>query len=568
MSQPVLLIADDDAAVRGAVERDVLQRYGDSCTVLAVASGSAALEELRALKLRGVPVALVLSDQRMPGMTGVELLREAARLHPDARRVLLTAYADSDVAIAAINQAGVQQFLVKPWAPAEERLYPVLDDLLEEWQATAAPTSTGLRVVASRWSADGHHLRDFLERNGVPHLWLDLEEDDEAAALLQAAGVPGPQSLPLVVFEDGSTLERPSDPVLAERIGLSTTVRADVYDVVIIGAGPAGLAAAVHASAEGYRVLVVERHAPGGQAGMSARIENYLGFPVGLSGGELARRALAQAKRFGAEFVTPVAAVDVGRSGNRSVIRLSNGETVAARALLIAAGVSYRRIHVPGADRLVGAGVYYGGALTEAVRVAGRDVHVLGAGNSAGQAALHLARFARSVTLLARHQDLARTMSRYLRDRLESLPNMRVQTGCELVAVQGEETLDALVLRYGGGGPAARVPSYALFVFVGASAQTEWLASAVQRDSRGFILSGPDVTTDGRRPAGWTAGRDPFLLETSTEGIFVAGDVRHRLVGGVAAAVGEGNMAAQLIHQYLSGSTPRPRRPRIAVGAS
>jgi thioredoxin reductase (NADPH) len=572
--QPVLLAVDDDAGVREAVTRDLLQRYGESYRVLAAASGVSAVQELRRLKLRGVPVALVLSDQRMPGMSGVDLLRHAALLYPDARRVMLTAYADSDAAIGAINKAGVQQFLLKPWTPAEERLYPVLDELLDDWQSTAAPAVGGLRVVSSRWSADGHHLRDYLERNRVPHRWLDLEADDEAAALLQAASsgtTASPAgrtpSLPLVIFDDGSILERPAAAELAQRIGLSTNAQAEVYDVVIVGAGPAGLAAAVHASAEGYRVLLVERDAPGGQAGLSAHIENYLGFPVGLSGADLARRALAQAKRFGAELVTPVAAIGVRLDGGQTRVQLSNGDTVRARALLIAAGVAYRRLDVPGADRLVGRGVYYGGALTEAVRVSGRDVHVLGGGNSAGQAALHLARFARSVTLLVRPQSLASSMSRYLRDRLAATPNVVVRTGCNLLEVQGEAHLETLVLRDEAVGAVDVAPSFGLFVFIGASAATEWLSGVVQRDPQGFILSGGDVMRGGQRPAGWSAPRDPFLLETSAEGIFAAGDVRRRLIRGVAAAVGEGNMAAQLIHQHLTGLALRPRRAAAMAGS-
>jgi thioredoxin reductase (NADPH) len=567
MLHPVILAVDDDAAVLAALRRDLLQRYGEEYLVLVAPSAAAALQELRKLKLRGLAVALIVSDQRMPGMPGVELLRRAAQLFPDARRVLLTAYADTDVAIAAINAAGVQQYLLKPWTPAEERLYPVLDELLEEWQATTAPTDGGLRVVSSRWSADGHHVRDFLVRNQVPHRWYDLEDDDEAAALLTAAAAEREAALPLLILGDGTVLERPSDAEIGERIGLSTNARTDLYDVVIIGAGPAGLAASVHAASEGHRVLLVERQAPGGQAGMSARIENYLGFPVGLSGVELARRALAQARRFGVELVTPVEATAVRLDAGQPRVALSNGTEVSARALLIASGVTYRRLEVAGADRLTGAGVYYGGALTEAVRVSGRDVHVLGAGNAAGQAALHLARFARSVTILSR-SPRPNAMSRYLRDRIEKMPNVRVRGGCELIDVVGGSSLEHLLLRDSASGASEQIESFALFVFIGATAQTEWLAGVVQRDAAGFIYTGPDVMRAGRRPAGWSAPRDPYLLETNAPGIFVAGDVRHGVGRGVAAAVGEGNMAAQLINQHLHGLALRPRRTAEAVAAS
>jgi thioredoxin reductase (NADPH) len=565
-NRPVLLAVDDDAAVLAAVVRDLLDRYGEEYRVVGVGSGSAALRELKALRLRAEPVALILADQRMPGMTGVELLGAASRIEPQARRVLLTAYADTDVAIAAINDASVHQYLQKPWDPPAERLYPVLDALLDAWRSVAAAPVSGVRVVASQWSADAHHIRDFLARNLVPYRWLDIETDDDALALLAAAGHDREPALPLVVLGDGSVLERPTGVELAERIGLATCARSDVYDVVIVGAGPAGLAAAVHASSEGYRTLLLERQAPGGQAGLSARIENYLGFPVGLSGRELARRALAQAKRFGAEIVTPVEAVGLRVEGDYQVVTLSDGQEVASRALLVAAGVQYRRLELPGVEALVGAGVFYGGAVTEAVRMAGRDVHILGAGNAAAQAALHLARFARSVTLLARGDDLQMTMSRYLRDRVDATRNIRVRTRCEVTAASGDRWLRELTLTTVEG--RQTVAAFALFVFIGASAQTGWVDGVLQRDARGFIYSGPELMRNGQRPPGWNARRDPFLLETNVPGIFVAGDVRHRLAKGVAAAVGEGNMAAQLIHQHLTTSALRAARQEpVAAGS-
>jgi thioredoxin reductase (NADPH) len=575
MTHPVLLVVDDDAAVLGALGRDLLQRYGERFRVVRLGGGAVALQELQKLKLRGARVALLLVDQRMPGMPGLELLSHARRIYPDAKRVLLTAYADMDAAITAINDVGLDHFLLKPWDPPGEKLYPVLDDLLGDWEANAVPATAGVRVVSSRWSAEGHHVRDFFERNLIPYRWLDLETDDEAGAVLAAAravlgtaGAGRDPAMPLVVFEDGSVLEQPSDTQVAARIGLSTQARTERYDVVIAGAGPAGLAAAVHAAAEGHRTLVIEQHAPGGQAGLSARIENYLGFPVGLSGGDLARRALAQAKRFGAEIISPVEVQRLRLDAGYPVLELSSGSQVSARALLIATGVQYRRVDVPGIERLVGAGVYYGGALTEAMRIAGRDVHVLGGGNSAAQAALHLARFARSVTLLVRQQQLSGTMSRYLRERIAQAPGIHVRTGCSLEAVEGDAWLKTLVLRDAMAGGTELVPAFALFVFIGASTRTQWTDGVLRRDARGFIYSGADVMRGSSRPAGWAAARDPFLLETNVAGVFVAGDVRHGLARGVAAAVGEGNLAAQLMHQHLNGVALRSKRPEPVTASA
>jgi thioredoxin reductase (NADPH) len=570
MQRPVIMTVDDDASVLGALGRDLLARYGERFDVRRLASAAVAEQELQQLRLQGVPVALLLVDQRMPGMTGIELLRRARRLYPDARRVLLTAYADTDAAIAAINEVGLDQYLLKPWHPPEERLYPPLDDLLEEWTARATPADAGIRVVSSRWSAEGHHVRDFLARNLVPHSWLDLEDDDGAAALLNAAARGAEPRLPLVVLDDGTVMERPSDPELAARIGFASQTHDDLYDVVIAGAGPAGLAAAVHASSEGYRVLLVEQHAPGGQAGLSARIENYLGFPVGLSGGELARRALAQARRFGAELVSPVSVEGLRLHAGMPVLSLSNGLQVTGRTLLVATGVQYHRSEVLGVDRLSGAGVYYGGALTEALRVAGRDVHILGGGNSAGQAALHLSRFARSVTLLVRGARLTSTMSQYLRERIEQARNIHVRAECAVEAAEGTARLERLRVRDVATGVVETLATSSLFIFIGASAQTDWADGVLARDPRGFIYSGADVMRDGHRPGGWSAPRDPFHLETNVAGIFVAGDVRHGLVKGVAAAVGDGNMAAQLLHQHLNALALRlpDRQPPMAMAAA
>jgi thioredoxin reductase (NADPH) len=570
MSQPVLFAVDDDPAVLAAVGRDLLGRYGTRWRVRRAASGAGALSELRRLRLRGERVALLLVDQRMRGLSGVGLLREARKLFPGAKRVLLTAYADTDAAIAAINDAGLDHYLLKPWDPPEDRLFPVLDDLLDAWRTEAAPEERGIRVVASRWSAEGHDVRDFLTRNLVPFRWLDPDADDDAGQLLHAAAEAGPPALPLVVLEDGAMLARPSHAELAARVGLEARVRADVYDVVILGAGPAGLAAAVHVASEGRRTLLVERHAPGGQAGLSARIENYLGFPVGLSGGDLARRAVAQARRLGAELVSPVEATGLRIEGGHRVVTLSDGRSVAARAVLIASGVQYARLDVPGADRLNGRGIYYGGALTESVRLSGEDVHVLGGGNSAGQAAMHLARSARSVTLLVRRSALRPSMSGYLRDRIAATSNIRVRTDCALTGVAGGDRLTGLSLRDLTTGASMDVSTAALFVFIGATPHTDWLDGTVLRDAQGFVLSGADVVRGGRRPAGWTAARDPLPLETSMAGVFVAGDVRRGPTRGVGAAVGEGTMAAQLMHQYLErdepASTAVPPAAAAAVG--
>jgi thioredoxin reductase (NADPH) len=564
MRRAVILAVDDDAAVLAAVTRDLLRRYGERWRVLRASSGAAALRTLRRLKLADERVALLLVDQRMPGMSGVAFLRQALQLFPDAKRVLLTAYADTDAAIAAINQVALDHYLLKPWDPPDEKLFPVLDDLLDAWRAGAAPPDAGLRVVASRWSAEGHRIRDFLARNLVPYRWLDGDGDPEATALLAAAGVEA-RSLPLVVLPDGRTLLAPTDAELGEATGQRARAATSFYDVVIVGAEPAGLAGAVYAASEGRRTLVIERHAPGGQAGLSSRIENYLGFPAGLSGGDLARRAVAQARRFGAELLTPVEAVALRLDGGYPVVTLSNGDEVAGRTLLITAGVRYTRIGMANAERLTGAGIYYGGALTEALSTAGQDLYVLGGGNSAAQAALHLARYARSVTLLVR-RTLQQAMSRYLIERVEAAANVHVRDGCELIAVHGEARLEALTLRDAASGIAQRVETSSLFVFIGATAQTGWLDGIVQRDARGFIYTGPDVMRGGRRPPGWTPARDPYLLETNVPGVFVAGDVRHRIIKGIASAVGEGSMAAQFIHQHLnSASQRREPRPLAAV---
>lgn len=565
MAKPVILAVDDEPTVLNAVARDLRKEYGADYAIMRADSGIAALEAVRELSRRDQSVALFVVDQRMPGMTGVEFLREAIVLYPDARRILLTAYADTDAAIRAINEVRLDHYLMKPWDPPDQHLYPVLTDLLDSWRANVQPRFDGVRLIAHRWSTDGHHARDFLARNLIPYQWLDAEENPEAARLL-ALIEPGDAALPILVFPDGSHLSRPTSAEIAERVGLRLHAETDAYDLVIVGAGPAGLAAAVYGASEGLRTLLIEREAPGGQAGMSSRIENYLGFPVGLSGGDLARRAVAQASRFGAEILTPAEATALRIQDGYPVVALAGGHEVRAQALLIATGVAYRLLDVPGADRFAGTGVYYGAAITEAMAARGETVFVLGGGNSAGQAAMYLSRFASSVTLLVRGRSLDATMSRYLIAQIEETENIAVRTGAEVAELQGDDHLDAIVVASRDGGDTETLPARALFIFIGALPRTDWLGDVVARDGRGFILSGPEVMRDGKRPRGWTAARDPLWLETSVPGIFVAGDVRHRSIKRIASAVGEGAMAVQFVHTHLNGPVLAPRRPMAPAG--
>jgi thioredoxin reductase (NADPH) len=565
MEKPVIFAVDDEQSVLAAVARDLRKRYGADYRVMRAASGTEALELLRELKLRGEPVALLVVDQRMPEMTGVALLREAIVLHPDAKRVLLTAYADTDAAIRAINEVKLDHYLMKPWHPPEENLYPVLDDLIDDWRANYQPPFEGVRVIGHRWSADGHRVRDFLARNLIPYRWFDIESDPEAAELRTLAGADS-APLPLVVFPDGTSISSPTVAALAERLGLHTRAAAESYDLVIVGGGPSGLAAAVYGASEGLRTLLIEREAPGGQAGMSSNIENYLGFPVGLSGGDLARRAVAQARRFGAEILSPMEAVSLRSQDGYHIVSLSGGASVISQALLVSTGVSYRLLDVPGADRLAGAGLFYGAALTEAIAVRDQDVLVVGGGNSAGQAAVYLARYARSVTILVRGKSLADTMSRYLVERLDEMQNVSVRTRVEVSELHGEQRLDAVSIHDSESGSTDAVVAGAVFVFIGAVPRTEWLEGALQLDGQGFILTGSDLQrARGTRPPGWTVSREPFWIETGVPGIFAAGDVRHRSTKRIASAVGEGAMAVQFVHQHLRGPVLAPR-PLVPAG--
>jgi thioredoxin reductase (NADPH) len=553
MTKPVLLTVDDDPEVLRAVERDLRHRYADRYGVLRAGSGAIALNALRQLKKRNNPVGLMLVDQRMPQMSGVEFISQAMDLFPDAKRVLLTAYADTDAAIRAINQARIHHYLLKPWDPPEEQLYPVLDDLLEDWQASFRPPFEGVRVVGNRWSRHSYELRDFLARNHVPYQWLDVESPGDEARRLATSLDGGDLRLPMVFFSDGTSLAEPTTAELAAKLGLRTRADLAFYDLLIIGGGPAGLAAAVYGASEGLHTVMIEREAPGGQAGMSSRIENYLGFPSGLSGGDLARRAVTQARRFGVEILAPQEATAVRVEGPSRIVTLADGTELGCKALLVATGVSYRKLDIPGADRLQGSGVYYGAAMTEAASCKGEDVYIVGGANSAGQAAMYFSKYARRVVMLVRGDSLSSSMSQYLIDEINKTENIHVEPHTQVVEAHGNQHLEAISISCRDSGATERLPAGALFIFIGAEPRTDWLAGVVERDERGFVLSGPDLMRDGRRPKGWTVDRDPWLLETSVPGIFVVGDVRHGSVKRVASGVGEGAIAVQFIHQYLSG---------------
>jgi thioredoxin reductase (NADPH) len=547
--KPILLTVDDDPGVSRAVARDLRRHYGEDYRVVRTESGPQALETLRELKLRGDPVAVLLADHRMPEMSGLEFLEEAMDLFPRARRALLTAYADTDAAIEAINVVDLDHYLLKPWDPPEEKLYPVIDALIEMWLDTDEQTGGRTQVVGHRWSARSFEVRDFLARNSVPYRWLSTEEP-EGRRLLAAAGVDA-TSIPLVVTPDGDSLVEPTMSELAARVGLSTTPAIDFYDVVIVGGGPAGLGAAVYAASEGLRTVLVERQATGGQAGQSARIENYLGFPDGVTGTQLTDRARRQAHKFGAEILTTRDVVGLDVRASSRAVRFADGGEVVAHAVLLATGISYRKLGVPGADGLTGRGVFYGSASTEASACGGEDVYIVGAANSAGQAAVFLSQHARQVTLLVRGENLERSMSYYLVRQIEEIPNIDVRLTTEVVEAHGNDHLEELTLCNTRAGAQETVRAGYLFVFIGAEPRTGWLDGVVARDERGFVLTGPDALRDGQRPRGWDLDRDPYHLESSVPGVFAAGDVRANSIKRVASAVGEGAMAIQLLHRYL-----------------
>src|SRR5882762_7396898 len=555
MAKPVLLTVDDDREVLRAIERDLRRQYASDYRVLRAESGPAALEILRELKVRNSAVALFLVDQRMPGLSGVEFLEQAITIYPDAKRVLLTAYADTDAAIAAINEAGINHYLLKPWDPPEENLYPILDDLFEDWQAAFPRQFEGIRVLGNRWSPASHNIKDFLARNHVPYQWLDIETtetDADVRGVVELIGEQEQRDLPLVIFPNGLRLHQPTTSELAEHSGLKTRAAETFYDLAIVGGGPAGLAAAVYGASEGLRTVMIEREAPGGQAGMSSRIENYLGFPSGLSGGDLARRAVVQARRFGVEILAPQEAIGVRIEGPYRILKLGDGNEISCHALMIATGVQWRRLEVPGIDRLQGAGVYYGGGASEALSCKGEIIYVVGGANSAGQAAMNFAKYAERVVILVRGSSLSSTMSQYLIDQVKEMTNIEVWAHGSVVEAHGETHLEEISIQCSDTNKLERMPAAAMFIFIGALPRTEWLANVVERDERGFILTGPDLIREGQHPKGWALERDPFLLETNIPGLFAVGDVRHGSVKRVASGVGEGSVAVQFIHQYLS----------------
>ena len=548
MNKPVILTIDDDPAVLQSISRDLRRQYGERFRIVRADSGARALEATQQLKLRGDTVALFLVDQRMPGMSGVEFLGQGSEIFPKAKRALLTAYADTDAAIDAINTAQLDYYLLKPWDPPEEKLYPVLDDLIEDWQATFKPEFQGVKVISDRWSPNSHALRDFLSRNQVPYRWLDIESNQEAQQLVTYAGEKDNPCLPLVLLPSGEKLVNPSTADLAQQVGMQTEAAKPFYDLVIVGGGPAGLAAAVYGASEGLRTVMIEREAPGGQAGTSSRIENYLGFPVGLSGSDLARRAVTQAKRFGVEILTPQEATAIRLEDNYRIITLSDGSEISCHALILAMGVAWRRLKMPGVEQFTGAGVYYGAAQTEAAACQDEDVYVVGGANSAGQAAMYFSKYARRVRMLVRGESLTKSMSQYLIDQIAGTANIEVMPFHSVVEAKGGDRLEEILVNDSQTDEIKTFKTNSLFIFIGATPSTDWLDGVVHRDGRGFLYSGPDV------PNGtlWPLERDRFLLETNVPGIFAVGDVRHGSVKRVASGVGEGSICVQFVHRHLA----------------
>ncbi len=549
MDKPVILTIDDDPAVLQAIARDVRKQYGSEYRIMRADSGASALEATEKLKLRGDNVALFLADQRMPGMSGVVFLQEAIAIFPMAKRALLTAYADTNAAIESINDAHIDYYLLKPWDPPAEKLYPVLDDLLQDWQASFKPEFKGVKVISDRWSSDSHDLRDFLSRNQIPYRWLDIESNEEAQKLVEYAdSTKDSACLPLVITGDGTKLVKPSVTEMAQQLGLQTEATKPFYDLVIVGGGPAGLAAAVYGASEGLHTVMIEREAPGGQAGTSSRIENYLGFPVGLSGDDLARRAVTQAKRFGVEILTPQAATDLRVEDDYRILTLSDGKEISCHALILALGVSWRRLNVPGVEKFTGSGVYYGAAKTEAPACKGEEVYVVGGANSAGQAAMYFSKFARKVNMLVRGESLVKSMSQYLIDQIDSTDNIEVMPFHSVKEATGDQRLEALLVEDSRTGEVKTLPTSYLFIFIGATPSTEWLGDVVKRDQRGFVRTGPDIGEE----VPWPLERDRFLLETNVPGVFAVGDVRHGSVKRVASGVGEGSICVQFVHRHLA----------------
>jgi thioredoxin reductase (NADPH) len=550
MTRPAIVIVAAFPQVLHTLKHDLEQHYSNRFRIIEADAGRQALNQLKQMSLHNEPVALLLADEQMPEMTGSALLKEARDLYPAAKRVLLITYADTHAAIQAISTACIDYYLMKPWDPPEERLYPPLDDVLADWLASYQPPLPTVRVIDHRWSPRRHAIGDFLARNQVPSAWLDVEKSKEATHLLEQLGLETRQ-LPVVTFPDGSYLVNPTLLQIAEKINLKTHAEKPFYDLIIVGSGPAGLAAGVYGASEGLRTLLVEQEAPGGQAGTSSRIENYLGFPAGVSGGELARRAVTQAERFGAEIITPQEAVRIKVDGQYRCVYLADGSELRCHTLLLACGVSYRRLDVPGIDALTGAGVYYGSSIAEAMSCSNEEVFIVGGANSAGQAAMYFANYARQVTMLVRDSSLAKDMSKYLIDQIEHAQNIEVKTCTRVVAVQGKSHLESITIANDKTHEEKTLPATSLFIFIGVEPHTSWLKGVVNGDEKGFILTGPDLVHEGQPPTGWPLDRDPFFLETSVPGIFAAGDVRHGSIKRVAPSVGEGAMAVQLIHWYL-----------------
>jgi thioredoxin reductase (NADPH) len=550
MAKPIIMTIDDEPHVLNAIARDLQAHYQKDYRIVKAGSGAEALDAVREFKRRGTPVALLLVDQRMPAMSGIEFLAEAIKLYPESKRVLLTAYADTDAAIASINAIDLDYYLMKPWDPPEERLYPVLDDLLSDWLASVPVPYDGIRVAGTLWSATSHNVKEFLARSQIPYKWLDIEKDAGARELVETTSEGRPR-LPVLFFPDGTTLVDPDLRSLAEKVGLRAPAAQPFYDLVIIGAGPAGLAAAVYAASEGLRTVVIEKEAAGGQAGTSARIENYLGFPKGISGADLTRRAVTQAKRLGAEILTAQEVTNLRVEDPYRIVTLDDGSELSCHALLISTGVKVRELDVPGMEPLVGASVYYGAATSEAVHYQGSKVFVVGGANSAGQGAMFLSRFASEVTILIRGDSLQKSMSQYLIDQIERTPNISLRVHTTVAAVSGADRLETVTLKNHATGESETVAADAIFIFIGAVPHSECVAGIVERSDAGFILTGPDLLRDGKRPRNWTLQRDPYLMETSVPGIFAAGDVRHGVVRRVASAVGQGAVTVSFVHAYL-----------------
>jgi thioredoxin reductase (NADPH) len=554
MPRPAILTIDDDPDVLRSVESDLKHHYSEGYRVLKADGGPSGLDLLRRLKQKGDAVALLLVDHRMPKMTGIETLAQAKELYPDAKRVLLTAYADTEAAIRAINDIQLNHYLLKPWHPPEQNLYPVIDELLDDWRANHRPEFEGVRVLGTRYSPQSYAIRDFLARHQVPYEWLDAEAADRVPEVrrLVESFEHGELKLPLVLFPDGERFERAEPQQITEKLGLRTRAGLEFYDLAIVGGGPAGLAAAVYGASEGLKTIMVESEAPGGQAGLSARIENYLGFPSGISGSQFARNAVSQARRFEVEIVSPQSAEAMRVDGPYRYLKLSDGTEISCHALVLAMGVQWRKLGIPGEDRLQGAGVYYGAGSAEAVSCREEDVYLVGGANSAGQAAMNFSKFARRVIMLVRGPSLAATMSQYLIDQIDRTEKIQVEYNTRVVAVEGEQRLQSIRIACDQTGDQRDVPATALFIFIGAEPRTKWLDGVIQRDARGFILTGPDLMSDGKPPKGWPLERDPGLLETNIPGVFAVGDVRHGSVKRVASGVGEGSVAVQFVHQYLS----------------